>query len=90
MKTNTDLKSSNHQLLISVLKFVFVSIGSNPQSYPIILRKMGSTTVPTTSRFYESFTYDILFHHFLRSLSSIHNSARSFVRERDQGYPKMQ
>ena len=28
MKTNTDLKSSNHQLLISVLKFVFVSIGS--------------------------------------------------------------
>ena len=51
---------------------------------------MGSTTVPTTSRFYESFAYDILFHHFLRSLSSIHNSARSFVRGRDQGYPKMQ
>ena len=35
---------------------------------------MGSTTVPTTSRLYDSFTYDTLFHHFLRSLSSIHES----------------
>ena len=49
---------------------------------------MSSTTVPTTSRYYESFPYDILFHHFFRNLSSIDNSARSFVRERDQGYPK--
>ena len=43
---------------------------------------MGSATVPTTSRYCESFTYDILFHHSLRNLSSIDNSARSFVRER--------
>ena len=37
MKTNTDLKSSNHQLLMSVLKFVFVGIGSKPSelsNYP--------------------------------------------------------